>query len=362
MEKITLKTRILIYLSDYWKYKDRFQYPIEITQEGISKAVGITVSHVPRELDILIKNGLVEELKGRVAGKEKRVNVYFLTPQGILEVEKIKRSLANESVHYNGKKYRIYELVENQRELNWLEAINILQNEAKTVKEKKKIYIEGNFEGSIIDRKEELEAMQAWMKGEVPFLAIIGSQGTGKTSLIGRFVSTLKGMEILMLQMNMQMNIEAFRKKVESIMGVDFDHFMRERNSLVILDNYYLVDDSIVEYLQELVKEKKRGKIIVAMRDETPSYNRFYKMEDISGGRVQELRLRGLSPEAVGEYLGLTDQEKLKIVYQMTSGKPSLLNAIKKGDEEGIIKNSQLTPEQAKFLLDIFRKSSATPR
>ncbi|MGC9126727.1 MAG: hypothetical protein ACP5HV_04485 [Thermoplasmata archaeon] len=357
MEKITLKTKILIYLADYWKYKDRYQYPMEITQEGISKAIGITVSHVPRELDILIKNRLVEEIKGRVTGKEKRVNVYFLTPEGILEVEKIKRSISNESVHFNGRKYRIYDLVENMREMNWLEAINLLQNEAKSIRVKKKIYIEGNFENSIVNRREELEFMNSWIKSDAPFLAIIGSQGTGKTSLIGKFLSQLKGMEVMMLQMNMQMNIEAVRKKVESIMGIDFEHFMKKSNSLIIFDNYYLVDESIVEYLQNLVNEKKKGKMIVAMREETPSYNRFYKMEDIMNGRVVELRIKGLSIEDVGEYLGIGDREKLKIIYQMTGGKPSILCAMKRGDEEGIIKNSQLTPDQAKFLLDLMKGS-----
>ncbi|MFP3318289.1 MAG: AAA family ATPase [Thermoplasmata archaeon] len=357
MDKITLKTRILIYLSDYWKYKNRFQYPIEITQEGISKAIGITVSHVPRELNILIKNKLVEEIKGRVGGKEKRVNVYFLTPEGILEVERIKRSLANQTIHFNGKKYRIYDIVENLREMNWLEAINILQNEVKSLKEKKKIYIEGNFENNIVDRKEEIDFISSWMKGNVPFLALIGSQGIGKTSLIGKFVSTLRGMEVLMIQMNMQTNIEALRKKVEAVMGVDFDHFMKERNSLVILDNYYLVDDSIVDYLQKLIDEKKRGKMIISMREETPSYNRFYKIDDITRGKVVELKIKGLSMDSVGEFLGISDIEKLKIIFQMTGGKPSILKCIKNGDEEGITKNSQLTQDQAKFLLDLLKKS-----
>ncbi len=354
MEKITLRTRILIYLADYWKYRDRYQYPIEITQEGISKAVGITVSHVPRELDILMKNRLVEEIKGRVSGKDKRVNVYFLTPEGILEVEKIKRSLANEHVHFNGKKCRVYDLVEIKREISWLEALNLLLNETKVMKEKK-IYIEGNFENNVLDRKDELDFMNAWMKSSSPFLSIIAPQGMGKTSLIGKFITGLKGMEILMVQMNMQMNIEALREKVEKVMGVEFEHFMRERNSLTILDNYYLVDDSIVDYLQKLVDEKKRGKMIISMREETPSYNRFYKLEDISSGRVMELRLKGLPFEYVGKFLEIEDGNKIKIIYQMSGGKPSILKALKQKDEEGILKNSQLTPEQAKFLIDLLK-------
>ncbi|MEL9999516.1 MAG: AAA family ATPase [Thermoplasmata archaeon] len=356
MEKITLRTRILIYLADYWKYKDRYQYPIEITQEGISRAVGITVSHVPRELDILMDNKLVEEIKGRVSGKEKRMNVYFLTYDGMFEVEKIKRSIGNENVHFNGKKYRIYDLVEIKREISWLEAIDLLLNESKAIKEKRKTYIEGNFENEIFDRKEELEFMNEWIKSPSPFLALIAPQGMGKTALIGKFISGIKNMEIMMIQINNQITIEKLKERIENVMNKDFEYFMKEeKNSLVIIDNYNIVDDSIVDYLQNLINEKKRGKIIVSMREETPSYNRFYKIDDVISGKVKELKLKGLSQEYVGKFLEITDNEIVKTIYQLTGGKPSILKAIKQKDEKEILNNSQLTPEQAKFLIGFLK-------
>ena len=356
MERVTLRTRILVYLSEYWKYKDKYQLPIEISQEGIARAMGITVSHVPRELDALIKSKLIEEVKGRVIGKEKRVNVYFLTPEGMLEVDRIKKSYANLPVHFNGKKYKVMDLVENMREITWIEALNFIQNELnKEGKQisKKRIYIEGSFENNILDRKDELKIMDSWFKGKAPFLVIIGQEGMGKTSLIGKFLTTVKNMDIMMLQLNMQIKLDDLKKKVESIYSGNFEHIMKKKNSLIILDNYYLVDDSVVDFMQRIVNEKSTGKMIISMREDTPSYNRFYSQNEINDGRIVELKLKGLPEDIIRNMFPDISDERIKIIFQLTGGKPSIIKGLKDSNEELILKNSNLTPEQAKFLIDL---------
>lgn len=356
MERVTLKTRILVYLSEYWKYKDKYQLPVEISQEGIAKAMGITVSHVPRELDALIRSRLIEEVKGRVIGKEKRVNVYFLTPEGMLEVDKIKKSYANFPVHFNGKKYKVIDLVENLREITWIEALSFIQNEmnreGKQIS-KKKIYIEGSFENNVFDRKEELRAMESWFKSRAPFLVVIGQEGIGKTSLIGKFLTSVKNTDILMLQLNMQIKLDDLKKKIESIYGGNFEHIMKNKNSLIILDNYYLVDDSVVDFMQKIVHEKSAGKMIISMREDTPSYNRFYSQDDVNNGRIVELKLKGLPMGVIKEMFPGTSDERIKIIYQLTGGKPSILRGLKDSNEELILKSSNLTQDQAKFLIDL---------
>ncbi len=358
MERVTLRTKILIYLSEYWKYKDKYQLPVEISQEGIARAMGITVSHVPRELDFLIRNKLIEEVKGRVIGKEKKVNVYFLTPEGMLEVDKIKKSYANLNVHFNGRKYKVIDLIENMREMSWLEALNYIQNEMnKESKQpaKKKIYVEATFDGNILDRKDEIKIMENWLKDKSPFLVVIGQEGMGKTSLIGKFLTTVRNMDIIMIQLNMQINIDSLKNKIESIYNGSFDHIIKNKNALIIFDNYYLVDDSIVEFMQNLVRDKNSGKMIISMREDTPSYNRFYSQDDVSTGKVTELRIKGLPMKVIKDLFPGLSQERVEVIYQLTGGKPMLLKGLVEGNEEIIIKNSNITPEQAKFMIDLVR-------
>ena len=59
-----------------------------MTQDGIALGVGITRSHVPRELDKLRRNDLIEERLARIRdadGKSysTRKMTYSLTPKGI---------------------------------------------------------------------------------------------------------------------------------------------------------------------------------------------------------------------------------------------------------------------------------------
>lgn len=88
MEKISIRSKILIYLYEFINLKDRYQYPTEITQEGIANAMHNNVAHIPREINKLIELGYVERIKGKVIGKDKKLSVYFLTYNGIEEAIK----------------------------------------------------------------------------------------------------------------------------------------------------------------------------------------------------------------------------------------------------------------------------------
>ena len=75
---IRLKTqdKILLHLYDYRNMRDKYEYPSEITQAGIAGVVGISVSHIPRNISKLINEGLVVAKKGHVPNKKKRVTIY----------------------------------------------------------------------------------------------------------------------------------------------------------------------------------------------------------------------------------------------------------------------------------------------
>ncbi len=259
VEKITVKTKILVYLSDYLNFKDRYIYPNEITQEGIARAIGITVTHVPRELDDLLERGLVMEIKGRVKDKEKRVNVYFLTPSGIMEVERIKNSIGSIKIEYNKRKVRLSDMVEKYGKMTWLQAIEIAKNNHKN--NERKNYIEGFLKIDLLDRKNEIKSLKKWLKSDVKYLVIRGEKGSGKTSLISKFISLIKDWNVIMVQMDNVKDLKSFKDRVQNGMNERIDKILKRKN-LIILDNYSDDKKEILDYL--IKKISKKSKIIVS--------------------------------------------------------------------------------------------------
>ncbi len=87
----TIEERILIHLLDFVKLRDEIEVPPSLTQQGISKGVGIKKKHVPRALKAMIENDFIEERTAHVIGKTQRMKTYFLTLKG----EKKARELKN---------------------------------------------------------------------------------------------------------------------------------------------------------------------------------------------------------------------------------------------------------------------------
>ncbi|MGC8691481.1 MAG: AAA family ATPase [Thermoplasmata archaeon] len=368
MFRITLKLKILLYLSEFSKYRNVYDYqneipiyPEEITQEGIARAVGITVSHVPREIKDLIDEGLIEEIKGRVKNRDKRINVYFLSPLGSNEVNKIKNEFGEKIIDYNGKMYKIKDLVEKYKFLTWLDSLNHISSEQKKENYPNKIYYTENFINTkLINRKIELKKINEWYQSVVPFLAIIGSRGSGKTALISKFISTIKNIDtsdIVMISLKENADLDFLKGKIEEIYKNNFEEIILNTHNLIVLDNYNRVSEDLVEFLNSILNKKNKGKMIIIIREEIPVYMRFYHIEDIRNQRITEIYVRNLGLDAVREFFtNIKDEEKLRMIYKLTNGKPLLLVNLKNFDEAGLVNNSTLTHEQAKFLIDIVRE------
>jgi hypothetical protein len=79
---LTSKDRILLYLSDYLRMDDRYELPVELTQESISRSTGIQRKHLPQYLKDLMGDGLVIQRKAHIKGMKQRMNGYYLSPSG----------------------------------------------------------------------------------------------------------------------------------------------------------------------------------------------------------------------------------------------------------------------------------------
>jgi DNA-binding PadR family transcriptional regulator len=95
---ITVKEKILIHLLSYSKYKEEVEVPVQVSQEGMAKAVGVRRSHIASALKDLKDLGQVEEKKARVIGEKRRKNAYFLTHEGQAEALRLKRAVLEKKI------------------------------------------------------------------------------------------------------------------------------------------------------------------------------------------------------------------------------------------------------------------------
>ncbi|MCL4325822.1 MAG: DUF835 domain-containing protein [Candidatus Thermoplasmatota archaeon] len=93
--KLTAGEKILLHLYEYIKYRDSFEVPYEITQDGIADVTGVLRSHVPRSVKKYIDKKYVEEIVSHVKGVGRRRKVYFLTADGIAYAKKVKEGITN---------------------------------------------------------------------------------------------------------------------------------------------------------------------------------------------------------------------------------------------------------------------------
>jgi len=63
---VTAKERIMIHLRDFHQYEKEVECPHAMTQDGISEATGLILSHIPRNLKQLKEEGLVDEGKAYI--------------------------------------------------------------------------------------------------------------------------------------------------------------------------------------------------------------------------------------------------------------------------------------------------------
>ncbi|MCD6276501.1 ATPase [Euryarchaeota archaeon ex4484_178] len=355
MPKLTILEKILVHLYTYRKYVDRYEYPVEMTQPGIAHAVGISVTHIPRNIKKLVSDGLVTLKKGHVSGKKKRVTVYFLTSLGLIRARELIERIEAQEVEVGNRYMKIGEI----RKLTGLSYLEILKKIEKGEIEKdlrksrsRVIFREIVPEMDVfVGRKRELKILSEWYEnGEV--MSIIAPRGMGKTSLIYHFLEEYEpGCGIIWLDIYEGRTWRSVKEIFKNLYGEDdILSILRREEILLILDGYYKVDDEFVSALNSLVKEElENSRIIVSMLSETPFYNRFYSKEDVENGRVWEINLGPLSYEEAKLLFEDIREDAFKRIYQMTKGHPRILTLLKRGrlrEERGIA----LSPEQIHLL------------
>src|SRR6266571_9118774 len=89
-QPLTIQERILLHLASFSPAREAYTVPREVTQAGMSAALGIRVAHASREVRKLVEASLVEERDAAVVGARRHQKAYFLTAPGAQAAQKMR--------------------------------------------------------------------------------------------------------------------------------------------------------------------------------------------------------------------------------------------------------------------------------
>ncbi|MCK5397647.1 MAG: hypothetical protein KAJ33_05305 [Thermoplasmata archaeon] len=367
---LTALDKILLHLKDNWHHRNDKEYPVSITQKGISEATGLRLSHVPRTLKTLAERELVKDIKGHVKGEKRRYKSYFLTDKGLAEVKSVLEHIKGQTVSYDGKETQVSEILAKEKTICILPLMLTLAGEASQV-----ISYQCKMAGPIpsiegfVNREAELENLgQMLEKSQSKITIIYGSQGYGTSTLASKFLD-LNNSKWSAAWVPMHNSFPAFKKEMEKtlcqlIPDIELELERPEelaaqldnKKIILVMDNYFEATDDLVEYLTGFIaaiKEIEGFNLLVTARENTPSYERFYTIMDIHDGTVNEVHIRGLDIEHCQEILGVPDidPEAMKRLYMFTMGKPPTLKLLAREDVEAMKQHTKFSPEEIKLML-----------
>jgi len=252
--KLTAGEKILIYLYDYIKYRNSFEVPFEVTQDGIAQNTGINRSHIPRSVKKFIDKNYIEEVSAHVKGMGRRRKVYFLTESGIDYAKKIRENISNLNWIVSKKVSKPPEVSISLEEGEMYISKNTnVENIINIFNDK----VENGFKGLIISRQPVSDFENLVSNGTVFCLTSIKGEDNVPPDNIAEIIKKIDGIinhnekSIIILD-----GIEyVFRvnKKEESIRFLDYlhDKINASKGLLLITNNEPIYDAEIAAILQK---------------------------------------------------------------------------------------------------------------
>ncbi len=372
MPQVSPKDRALLHLFDSRSHlKDR---PSEaITQQGIAVALGMNRTHITRVLKPLIADGLVEVDKGRYEGAERRLTYYLLTPNGLMRAKEIIASLREEELEVveGGKKVR-RRVEEVLLAYPYLHALEVVDSIGGTLRPqapgKRLIFPEQSLSLEVFyGRQEQISSASEFLAGRGTVLAIYANHGYGSSTFLKKVALDLFEGPVMWHDLTKDKKPESLSEAIElfaQALGIEGGlSGLKGERCLICLDNYREPSEGLIDLLVELVPRLKGGrcKLAVAMREETPSYERFYLRPDVLSGDVVEVRMHRFDEHTARDFLGGDlDDEAFQLIYMLTRGQPLALDMVKRGDEEGL-KTLRLK-EEVRFLMYLRTRHAPTKK
>jgi DNA-binding MarR family transcriptional regulator len=371
--QLNVKDRVLLHLLRFATDVPKEEHPAEITQAGIALAVGISRTHVPRAVNSLMREGLVEELRERVEDHERRMSVYTITPEGHREAEGLwQKILSSDLIVLKGHGQvrmlgsELEALIGRKRAVaavsRMVEGVIEIDEKPRTpIRQLEDAPAPDIFEG----REQELKALDEFMDSDAKIMVLLGNRGYGTTALARKFVSSQDEQDVLWLQLSEGMTVDQIHEKLQSFAkkveqkATSWSDALNLPNALVVFDDFFSPREEVVEFFSAVVEHVGDSRVIITAREETPAYNWFYHKKHVDSGVVEELRIRGLDPDSAKKLLGNEEIESdaFKRIMMISRGQPMVLRMLRNGDQKGLKKSTVLTSEEIGYLLFLMGKN-----
>ncbi|MGQ0798055.1 MAG: tetratricopeptide repeat protein [Methanobacteriota archaeon] len=343
--------RVLVHLSSFARYADAYEYPGDVTQDGIAEALGISRAHAALELKRLKDAGRIEERVAHVAKARTRRKVYVLAPAG-LEIARRMRE------HAKARRVVVIEGA-GTRDASGAEAIEALRRagvrESEAVERVLTLDVieipraaavppPAAPEPDFFGREDELRTLRAWLASdESPVAVVVGVAGIGKTALVSKALESETRPTVRrrvhahddahgLLASFAEALARHGRRRLKAIVSragydpVDALAVLRQdlAGSVVAIDDLH-ASPAADGLLTSLLEAPPRAKVLVASRTRPAFCDRATAV----GLRIAELDLGGLSEAAARDLLAtrrasLPEDDVVRIV-RATRGHPLAL-------------------------------------
>ncbi len=368
IKALTYKEKVLIYLRDFTPLGELKVYPPEISQKGIADGVGMGRTHVSRVMRDLLESKDVKEGMEHIKGRSRKLKVYSLTGKGLEEGARIMEEIGDIEVRVRKDGDEFWCSIEDIMErvdgkVRLLDVLEAMEHSSTPLNladlGPRRIYSELSGAPKVKElygRSEVLTRLDGWLNGDVPVAILEGRKGLGASSTARRFLDSVDDRHLLWTNVRKE---DPQKKMLEffsqiGVKGENMNEIMDTR-SLVVIDDYYDVDDELVDFFVELIDNmdcKSPCKFLVTTREGLPVYERFYHREHLKQGKVTEINVSPLTEEEAELILGnKIEPGALRRIMLMTKGSPRILKHLRDGKVKKIEEESALVREQISLLI-----------
>jgi tetratricopeptide (TPR) repeat protein/DNA-binding MarR family transcriptional regulator len=353
---LTNEEKILLNLQHLISYAEEFEVPPRMTQEGMAKYLGAARPNITRSLKNLQRKGYIDERLAHIIGHRRRKKVYSLTPTGMIESERLERSLRKNLGLEEGDGRSVLEVYFGGP---GIDAISVKREPRRELPRTAPKLSARPFFG----RTGELGRMNEWLKGSTPyFLVITGIAGIGKTTLARKFLDELdvehiwhqfheaNTLEGMLHQLGLRLSLVGANGLIKltsnpstiimrdnTLYGEALTNDLWGGNYVLAFDDFHLASPRVATFFNVLLrildeKDAENVKVVITSRKKGDFYNRG----DVKvNGRVVEVDLEGLdmdSSRSLLESKGVP-LDHFQRIYSMTRGHPLALELTDASEE-----------------------------
>ena len=373
----TAMDRIYLYLLEFKSYEGEIDGPMELSQIGIAKKIGIERKNITRAIRPSIENGLIESQKVHIPGIRLKRNIYYLSATGYNKAEKIKKKLYEidiEFVDQDGAKSKVklgniiqeipfdINFAEIIREVNKTKIFDcqvFLKNQKQEMVEFSNHLREKSRFEYFCGRQNEEKIISQWLKSPSCHTLIIkGMPGIGKTTQLSRIMDDISEFPItyffrIQTWCTLRTILKSLSKFFETQGKKELKEYLMINNTidmseieyiltdslseqepvLMVFDDYHNASNDVQTFFSMLHKSiiiPGNLKLIVSGRWGEP----FYDRQELAVRKsVIEITLEGLdkeSTETLARNVGI-EEEFIENIYAQTGGHPLFVELLGSG-------------------------------